>query len=209
MKSSNVIKDLKLWTLVVVILGGIFNYVFVTRLSTELANTEKHVRVTLDITSFLKDMQPNLQISASGINYTDKTTMDMAFDIVNLGAHVAIIEKPSLYLSTEPIFSSNNINSRLNEGVDYVLRTFEIGNVPPGQKVQQKFEIKFKNISASPDVIYYYTTFVTKTDWAVTKVAQNVLRDYLSKEEVQKLSARNYKRWGPVKVSPKPLTPKN
>ncbi len=204
MEQRSLLKDLKFWTLMTVIVGGIFNYIFVTRLSNELANTEKQVKMTLDIASFIKDIQPNLQIDAGGVKYQDEATLNMYFNISNLGAHVAVIEEPQLYLATEPIFSTDNVSNQLCEGTDYQLKNMKIGNVPPGQKVQQIFGIKFKNIAKIPDKIYYHTTFDSKTDWAVSKVAQNVLRDYLANEEVQKLTARSYNRWGPVEIAPKP-----
>jgi len=194
MERGSILKDLQFWTLVTVILGGIFNYIFVTRLSNELINTEKQVKMTLDIASFIKDIQPNLQIDAGGIKYTSETRFDMYIN--NLGAHVATIEEPPLYLAAEPIISADNINNQLREGTDYQIKNMKIGNVPPGQKVQQKFEIKFKNIAKIPDRIYYYTTLGCQTDWAVIKVAQSVLRDYLTKEEVHKLTARSYIRCG-------------
>jgi hypothetical protein len=197
-------RNLQFWTLIVVILGGIFNYIFVTRLSNELTNTERQTKITLDIASFIKDIQPNLQIDAGGIKYQNTNTVNMYFDIINLGTNVVTIEEPTLYLATEPIFSTYQIKSQLHENTDFQLRNMKIGNVPSRQQVQHIFEIKFKKFAKIPDRIYYHTSFRSQTDWAVTKVAQNVLTGYLTKEEVKKLTLRTYYRWGAVEVAPKP-----
>jgi hypothetical protein len=207
MEQRTFLKDLQFWTLIAVIFGAIFNYVFVTRISTELANSEKQVKMTLDVASFIKDIQPNLQIDAGGIKYEDKTTLIMHFDISNIGVNAVTIKEPTFWLTSEPISAKDkttNPTNRLREGTDYQLVNMTIGDVPPGQKVQHIFEIKFTNIAKIPDKIYYYTNFSCQTDWAVNKVALNILGDYLAKEEVQKLTVRDYNRNGPVEVAPKP-----
>ena len=126
-EQRHLFKDLNFWTLIIVILGAIFNYVFVTRLSNELTNREKQAKMTLDIATFIKDIQPNLQINAGGVKYEDATTLAMYFNISNLGANVVTIEDPTLCLAIQPVFSNDNTKTCLREGTDYQLKNMKIG----------------------------------------------------------------------------------
>ena len=101
-----------------------------------------------------------------------------------------------LHLATKAISSIDKIDNQLLINKDYEIQNMKIGNVPSGQDVKQIFHIRFKQPQKIPDTVYYYTVFETSTDWAITKLAQKVLTEYLDNKEIQKLASRNYSRWG-------------
>jgi hypothetical protein len=265
MKSKNLVKKIEFWTLIAVILAGVFNYFFVTRfaareyeanaklaetqinrlkssaqklqdeltnvakqaeislaeankklieknverldssvtrLSDELANTEKRVRISLDIATFVKDIQPNLQIDLSNQTSLNENELIFSFDIKNLGAHVATIEEPPLYLSIQPIYSNSKIENLSFSRGDYELQNIRIGHVPAGQHVKHVFLVKFKKELYIPNTIYYYTEFQTNTDWSITRLAKRLLTDYMTNDEIDKLARRSYSRWGFLTLRP-------
>jgi len=174
----------------------------VTRAADELANIEKRVRISLDIATFIKDIQPNLQIDLSNQISFNENELTFSFDIKNLGSHVAIIEEPPLYLSVQPIYSSIRIENPVFRREDYELQNMRIGNVPGGQHVRHVFHVKFKKEVHIPNTIYYYTDFLTNTDWSITKLAKRLLADYMSNEEIDSLALRSYRRWGYLTLRP-------
>jgi hypothetical protein len=125
-----------------------------------------------------------------------------SFDIKNLGNHVAIIEEPSLYLSVQPIYSSNRIENGGFRREDYELENMRIGHVPGGQHVKHVFHVKFKREVHIPNRIYYYTEFPTNTDWSIIKLAKNLLADYMNNDEIDNLARRPYSRWGYLTFPP-------
>lgn len=163
---------------------------------------EKNVKMTSDLNSIIKNIQPNVIIKLEKETRSDiKKGIDLIFDIKNIGAHAVIIDQPKINIATIPIYSIYMKDNNLLINKDYLVENMTIGTVPPGQPVQQRVRLKFKNIEKVPRIIYFYTIFNTKIDRAVTNLAQKFLINYITKKEVMKLASMDYKIWGESKIT--------
>lgn len=204
-----------LLTLIVLIVGGILGYFLIdiqkteesiantnlSRMQTEIAKIDKEYRksiddleerlkritVTANVSDLIAEVQPNIEIYLEPSFAFKNNTMDLTWEITNLGKHTVVISDHSILLSLNVISKNPNPDSLLKEGKDFcILSRDDIGELPPGQKTYHDWIIQFLNKKVV-DKVYHYSKWETKFTLRLTNLRRKFLVNILVMKKLMDL----------------------
>lgn len=219
---------IELLTLVVLIAGGVFGFFFIervkldessananlSRIAAEIAKVDKSfkrilaelavkkekVNTTLNVSDFIADIQPNIEIYLQPAFEYRNNTMCLIWEITNIGKHTVVIDEISLLLSPSIIETKTKESSLLRAGEDYIFVVPTIGELPPNQKTYHSFEIQLsKHVNIKR--VFHFSKFNSHIHPSIMNLANTLLGDYFTENEINKLVVRSFGRSGWLEIT--------
>jgi hypothetical protein len=200
-------------TLLVAVIGGVAGYILVqshqadearsnatlARMQQDLTQIEAKlgtVGLSVDISEFIADIQPNIQIELRPTFEVSDKTLTLMWELTNNGKHTLVVEDPKFSLSRTNVREVEYNESLLVEGTDFeMLVPSAIGEIAPGRTTRHEWIIRFKG--KLPKRVFYVSQWPVRLDPAVQKIAKGTLVNYLdSADAINDLANKRIGRTG-------------
>ena len=123
----------------------------------------------------LKDLSPNLKVTAAKPVFATANQVKFAYAIQNKGRYPANIGNVKVFLATSKIDSSDHIKNQLTANKDFSVKLdTKTEDIAPGEEIKRYFTIEFPDPHKVPSTIYYCVTFDAQTDPNIIKSIKTV-----------------------------------
>lgn len=179
-------------TPVFMIIVMIITYFAVDRFSLK----ESKVNVSVDLMKLITDIQPNVSIKLQEEIGSEDNQLHLNFDFYNSGPYPVFVDgSPKLRLFIPMSEKMVTEDKELIEGKDYKVVQAPIKRLSPKQKVLHSVGVVLeKHLS---EYRYFYGLSVTlNTDSGIQILSEKLLSDYLSEDEITRLSKGSFYVYG-------------
>lgn len=204
--------------LIILVVGGIFGYFYVTeweakelearveltniqsdiariekanmRIEKEVALSKARMETTVDLTELLSQIRPNIDIAKPLQTKLKNRVLTFTLPIENLGSHGVVIDRIhySLY--------EKRGGDKLNEGTDYIVHDKpNKTTILKGQSGYLHWQIEFRNDKVPPHLFHNFG-FTGKIEESIAIVAKSILKDYVDLKVLENITEQSYTRSG-------------
>jgi hypothetical protein len=170
------------------------------RLEDELGPGRTRTHVTVDLSSLVQGLRPNVSFGVLRTDIKQPGVVDMTFQVRNSGSHAAIVEVPDLVLATKPVPPSGPVDGRLVATQDYSVHG-RTGTFMPNEPSNHAYTVTLTDPKRLEQPLYYRMTFRTSTDPTVVATSSRLLQGKVAAKDIQELSVSQYTHLGELSVA--------
>lgn len=168
----------------------------------QLVDKPKEVResakMTSDVSKAIQELRPQVNMGCTHNIQEEKMRVVVFCKLQNFGAHAVSISKPKFELSKEGVLTPD---SDVNSDGHFFVHGGRGNHIVPKGHGNVAYYLQFKSIDTLrvvADDFYAVTSISAETEEVIVEVFQELLKEFLSKETIDKLSTQNYHYSAPI-----------